>query len=79
MVVLRLLIVPAIIVLFASAIGLSGEWEAAVVLESAMSSMVLGIVFYDRYNLDVSLYAAAVTITTALSLLTLPMWYQLLI
>ena len=76
---LRLLIVPAIIVLFASAIGLSGEWKAAVVLESAMPSMVLGIVFCDRYNLDVSLYAAAVTITTALSLLTLPMWYQLLV
>jgi len=77
-VLVRLLIVPAIIVLFTSAIGLSGEWQAAVVLETAMPSMVLGIVFCDRYNLDVSLYAAAVTITTALSLLTLPMWYRLM-
>jgi len=41
--------------------------------------MVLGIVFCDRYNLDVSIYAAAVTITTVLSLLTLPMWYQVLV
>ena len=76
---LRLLIVPGIIVLFASAIGLTGEWKAAVVLESAMPSMVLGIVFCDRYNLDVSIYASAVTISTVLSLLTLPMWYQILV
>ena len=78
-VLLRLLVIPAITVVFASAIGLSGEWKAAVVLESAMPSMVLGIVFCDRYNLDVSLYAAAVTISTALSLLTLPLWYELML
>lgn len=77
-VLLRLFIVPAIILVFASAIGLTGEWKAAVVLETAMPSMVLGIVFCDRYNLDVSIYAAAVTITTVLSLLTLPMWFQIL-
>ena len=78
-VLLRLVILPAVILLFASAIGLRGEWKAAVVLETAMPSMVLGIVFCDRYNLDVSIYAAAVTITTVLSLLTLPLWYQVLI
>ena len=65
-------------VLFVSVIGLTGEWKAAVVMESAMPSMVLGLVFCDRFNLDVSLYAAAVTITTALSLITLPVWYQLM-
>jgi predicted permease len=78
-VLLRLLIVPAVTALFATAIGLSGEWKAAVVLETAMPSMVLGIVFCDRYNLDVSLYAAAVTISTVLSLLTLPLWYELMV
>ena len=45
-------------------------------MESAMPSMVFGIVFCDRYNLDVSLYATAATVTTMLSLLTLPAWYQ---
>lgn len=74
-VVLRLLLVPAAVMLFASAIGLSGDWHTAVVMEAAMPSMVLGIVFCDQYNLDVGLYATAVSITTALSLLTLPMWY----
>jgi len=78
-VVIRLLLVPAVVAVFASWVGFSGEWHAAVVMEAAMPSMVLGIVFCDRFNLDVSLYAAAVTITTALSLVTLPMWYQWLL
>ena len=72
---LRLLLVPAAVTLFASAAGLTGEWRTAVVMETAMPSMVLGLVFCDHYNLDVGLYATAVTLTTALSLLTLPMWY----
>jgi predicted permease len=75
-IVLRLLLLPALAVLFTGLIGLSGEWRAAVVMETAMPSMVLGIVFCDRFNLDVSLYAAAVTVTTALSLVTLPLWYE---
>ncbi len=74
--VLRLLVVPALIALFSAAIGLSGEWRAAVVLEAAMPSMVIGIVFCDRFNLDVGLYASAVTLTTLLSIFTLPLWYQ---
>jgi predicted permease len=71
----RLLLVPAITSLFASTVGLSGDWYAAVVMEAAMPSMVLGIVFCDRYNLDVSLYATAVTVTTVCSMATLPLWY----
>jgi hypothetical protein len=74
-VLLRLLLVPALVALLAAATGLSGDWRTAVVMETAMPSMVIGIVFCDHYNLDVELYATAVTLTTALSLLTLPMWY----
>jgi len=72
---LRLLLIPALVALFASATGLSGELRAAVVMEAAMPSMVLGIVFCDRYDLDVGLYATTVTVTTVLSLVTLPLWY----
>ncbi|EAU55397.1 hypothetical protein SPV1_11711 [Mariprofundus ferrooxydans PV-1] len=36
----------------------------------------LGLVTYDRFKLDVALYAEAVTLTTLLSLLTLPLWLQ---
>ncbi len=75
-IVLRLLLIPALIVAFTALIGLSGDWRAAVVMETAMPSMVLGIVFCDRFNLDVGLYATAVTLSTVLSLVTLPLWYQ---
>ncbi|MDP3933394.1 MAG: AEC family transporter, partial [Methylococcaceae bacterium] len=56
----------------------TGDYRAAAVLDIAMPSMVLGIVFCDRYYLDSSLYAMAVTVTTALSLITLPLWHSLL-
>ncbi len=46
-----------------------------VVLEGAMPTMVLGVVLCDRYRLNTPLYAAAVTLTTALALLTLPLWF----
>jgi len=76
---LRLLLIPALVALFASVIGLSGELHAAVVMEAAMPSMVLGIVFCDRFDLDVGLYATTVTVTTVLSLVTLPLWYRWLL
>lgn len=74
-VLIRLLLVPAAMVVFAPLVGLEGRLQAAVIVETAMPSMVLGIVFCDRYGLDVGLYAAAVTLTTVLSLLTLPAWF----
>jgi len=59
-------------------IGLEGIYHQGAVLEAAMPSMVLGLVLCDRFRLDSGLYAAAVTLTTALSLVTLPFWYGLL-
>jgi predicted permease len=73
---IRLIIIPAVVMVFASAAGLSGDMHAAVVLESAMPSMVIGIVLCDKFNLNVSLYASAVTVSTILSLFTLPMWFH---
>jgi predicted permease len=39
---------------------------------------VFGIVICERYQLDSELYAAAVTLTTICSLITLPLWFQFL-
>lgn len=58
---------------------LAEENKAAAVLEMAMPCMVLGIVFCDRYKLDSGLYAMAVTVSTALSVFVLPLWYKALI
>lgn len=75
---LQLILTPAIVWLAALLFGLRGEMLTGTILEAAMPSMVLGLVLCDRYKLDSNLYAAAVTITTLLSLLTLPLWVSLL-
>ena len=71
----RLLLIPALVLLLLNALHVTGDMRTAIVMEAAMPSMVLGIVICDRFNLDTSLYAAAVTVTTAVSLLTLPLWH----
>jgi predicted permease len=62
----------------ADAVQLQAQFKAAAVLDLAMPSMVLGVVFCDRYGLDSAMYATAVTITTVLSLLSLPFWFSVL-
>jgi hypothetical protein len=47
-----------------------------VTLLAAMPTMVFGIVICERYGLDTELYAAAVTLTTITSLVTLPIWFN---
>jgi predicted permease len=37
--------------------------------------MALGVVLCDRYGLNSGIYATAVTVTTLLSIVTLPLWY----
>ncbi len=59
-----------------SLLDFSGAYRTAVLLEMAMPSMVIGLVFCDHYGLDTALYAMAVTVTTLLSLFSLPFWYQ---
>jgi predicted permease len=63
---------------FSGLLTLDNQHQAAAVLEMAMPCMVLGIVFCDRYRLDSSLYAMAVTVSTLLSLVTLPFWHGVL-
>ena len=70
---------PLFAALVASYLPMSGPFKAAAVMDMAMPSMVLGVVFCDRYKLDSALYAMIVTVTTALSLITLPLWHTALL
>lgn len=72
--VIQLLLMPLIALGMASALGLPANLHAPVIIEAAMPSMVLGLVICDRFRLDASLYAEAITLSTAVSLLTLPLW-----
>nr|VFJ43067.1 MAG: hypothetical protein BECKDK2373B_GA0170837_100447 [Candidatus Kentron sp. DK]VFJ62484.1 MAG: hypothetical protein BECKDK2373C_GA0170839_10979 [Candidatus Kentron sp. DK] len=75
---IQLVITPTVVLQLAAPLGLAGNVSDAVVLEAAMPSMVLGIVLCDRYGLDTSAYAMAVTVSTAFSMLSLPIWFQVL-
>jgi predicted permease len=75
---LKLLLFPWFSMHIADAVQLRDQFKAAAVMDLAMPSMVLGVVFCDRYRLDSALYATAVTLTTALSFLSLPFWFDVL-
>lgn len=74
-IIIKLLLMPWLLTFIAPFMTMTAEYKAAAILDLAMPCMVLGIVFCDRYQLDSALYAMAVTVTTLLSLLTLPFWY----
>jgi len=76
--VIQLLAMPLIAWAAAIGVGLPDRLLAPAVIEGAMPSMVLGLVICDRFKLDAALYAEAVTLSTALSLFTLPIWVHVL-
>jgi len=76
---IKMLLMPFIALLLVHYLALDSRSKAAAVLDLAMPSMLLGVVFCDRYRLDSSLYAMTVTVTTTLSLFTLPFWHNILL
>ena len=78
-IIIKMLLMPLCAIILVSYLSLGDKYKAAAVLDLAMPSMVLGVIFCDRYRLDSALYAMIVTVTTALSLITLPFWHSLLI
>lgn len=76
--ILQLIIQPLLAWTIADASGFTGKKLLAIVLEAGMPSMVLGIMLCDRYRLDAQTYAMAVTSSTAFSMISLPIWFNLL-
>jgi predicted permease len=75
---ISLIIVPFTVNIVGQLIGLDAPLLIPVTLLAAMPTMVFGIVICERYQLETELYAAAVTLTTLLSLITLPLWFSYL-
>ncbi len=73
---IQLMMMPFMIYWISHGVGLEGDLRAAVIIEAAMPTMVLGMVISDRFRLNTELFAAATTLSTALSLVTLPLWYS---
>jgi predicted permease len=76
---IKMFLMPLLAIFLVNYLPMEGKYKAAAVLDLTMPSMVLGVVFCDRYKLDSALYAMTVTVTTALSLITLPFWHGILI
>jgi hypothetical protein len=74
-VLISLVLAPAIVWSVTQFIDLPFEVAQTVVLAAAMPTMVFGFVICEQYELDSALYAAAVTLTTIVCLLTLPVWF----
>ena len=72
---IQLFLMPALALGMTALLQTSADIRHAVVLEAAMPSMALGVVLCDRYGLNTGIYAAAVTASTLLSLVTLPLWH----
>jgi predicted permease len=77
-IVIKMLLMPLFAMLVVDHLTMTSQYKAAAVMDVAMPSMLLGVVFCDRYHLDSGLYAMMVTVTTVLSLVSLPFWYELL-
>ncbi|MDC9725616.1 MAG: AEC family transporter [Gammaproteobacteria bacterium] len=75
-VMISLVLVPLVVYTMSGVIGFDTDSAIMVTLVGAMPTMVFGIVICERYRLDSELYAAAVTLTTIMSLLSLPLWFQ---
>jgi len=73
-IIIQLLLMPLVAWAACIGVGMSERLLAPAVIEGAMPTMVLGLVICDRFKLDIAIYAEAVTLTTVLSMLTLPLW-----
>ncbi|MBF0344813.1 MAG: AEC family transporter [Nitrospirae bacterium] len=71
-VVIKLAAGPLIASKAAVAIGLKGVAMNSCIVEAAMPTMVVSLLIAARYNLDVSLSAFLIVVTTAVSFITLP-------
>jgi predicted permease len=78
-VMISLLLVPTALYWLTPLSSLTPAVQTTVILASAMPTMVFGIVICERYRLDSALYAAAVAMTTLLSVASLSFWAQLVV
>lgn len=76
--VIGLLIAPLAALFTARWLGLHDNQLTACILLAAMPTMVFGIVICERYKLDGALYAAAVFMSTLLSIGSLSLWFFIL-
>ncbi len=73
---LRMGLIPALIILVASLLPATPELRHVMVVQAAMPSAMVPVVLVKYYDGDTDLAAWIVTVTTALSLFTIPLWLR---
>jgi malonate transporter len=72
--VLKLLIMPASVYVFSTLLGLSPDWRAALVLIAAVPTGVNAWLISVQFRTAEALAASAITLTTALGVLSVTLW-----
>lgn len=72
--VLKLMVMPAAVLVFATLLGLSPEWRAALVLIAAVPTGVNAWLTAVQFNTAEALAASAITLTTGLGVLSVTFW-----
>ncbi|MBW4662370.1 MAG: AEC family transporter [Drouetiella hepatica Uher 2000/2452] len=74
---LKVVVSPVLIGLLTPFIGLGGDARLALVLMSGMPSAFAGLILAEEYQLDRELIASSIVLSTAMLLLTIPLWLVL--
>lgn len=78
--VIKLLLVPVVMWAMAAIFGSAGvQTTKSLVVDSMMPATVFGFLMCERYKLDVESYSMAFVATSVLALITVPIWYNVLL
>ncbi|HEX21664.1 MAG TPA: hypothetical protein ENH19_03305, partial [Actinobacteria bacterium] len=76
-IIIRLAIAPILAIFLGSPLNLGSESYLIIILEASMPIAILSLIIGLKYRLDTDFLAAAIFLTTALSLITIPFWQQI--
>lgn len=71
---LKILVIPALVGLAATGLGLPAPARLALVLMAGMPTAFAGLILAEEYELDRELIASSILLSTGLLLLTIPLW-----
>ncbi len=74
--IIALLVAPVLAYSIANSLQVPTDHLRVAVILAAMPTMIFGIVLCERYHLDSGLYAAAVFVTTLVSIASLTVWFD---
>lgn len=75
--ILKTIILPGLVGLVVTGMGLTGDARLALVLMSGMPTAFAGLILAEEYELDRELIASSIVLSTGLLLLTMPLWLWL--